>query len=187
MIDPENRHTPVDVLVQHYRRGDREALPALIRKFHSKLLRMIAYQLGDSRPAEDIAQDCWYAIIKQLPGLELRISFSAWAAGIARRKAIDWIRAQQRTRDRTGEVDETKVPHIEPGKPDNPDDRIDAVRMGIKQLSPTHQIVLEMFYINNLKVQEISKVLNLPVGTIKSRLFHARENLKKIIANRKES
>lgn len=119
MIDPESRHTTENLLVQRYRRRDRDALAALIRKFHPKLLRMIVYQLGDSRPVEDIAQDCWYAIIKQLP--------------------------------------------------------------------PTGRIILEMFYLDHMSLRIISEALNIPEGTVKSRLFHARENLKKIITKQKET
>jgi RNA polymerase sigma factor (sigma-70 family) len=56
----------------------------------------------------------------------------------------------------------------------------------IQQLSPTQRIVLEMFYLENMKLHEISKVLDVPAGTIKSRLFHARENLKKIMTSQEE-
>jgi hypothetical protein len=47
-------------------------------------------------------------------------------------------------------------------------------------------IVLEMFYLNDMKLHEINKALNVPAGTIKSRLFHARENLKKMINSKEE-
>ena len=166
MIDPESRHTKEDLLVQRYRRGDRDALAALIRKFHPKLLRMIAYQLGDSRPVEDIAQDCWYAVIKQLPGLERRIGFSAWAASIARRKSIDWIRAQQRVRNRSGETDVNDVPDIESTGTDNTADRIEKIQIGITQLLPTGHIILEMFYLEHMSLRTISEALNIPEGTV---------------------
>ena len=181
MIETKSGHNTEDVLVQHYRRGNRDALAALIRNFHPKLLRMIAYQLGDSRPVEDIAQDCWYAIIKQLPDLELRIGFSAWAASIARRKAIDWIRAQQRARSRSGETDLNDVPDIESTGTENTADRIESIRIGIRQLPPTGRIILELFYLEHMSLRKISEALNIPEGTVKSRLFYAREKLKEII------
>jgi DNA-directed RNA polymerase specialized sigma24 family protein len=60
------------------------------------------------------------------------------------------------------------------------------IRMGIQLLSSAQRIVLEMFYLENLSLREISDVLNIPEGTVKSRLFHAREKLKNIIINHME-
>lgn len=69
---------------------------------------------------------------------------------------------------------------------ENESDSIEMIQTGIRQLPPARRIILEMFYLENLSLREISKVLNVPEGTIKSRLFYARENLKKILKNQKE-
>lgn len=58
---------------------------------------------------------------------------------------------------------------------------LNKIHIGIQQLSPVQQIVLRMFYLENLSLLEICSLLNVSEGTVKSRLFHARENLKKII------
>jgi RNA polymerase sigma factor (sigma-70 family) len=103
MIKSRSGHNIDNLLVCRYQNGEKEALAMLIKRFQRKLIRIISYQIHDNGPAEDIAQECWYHIIKKLPELELKISFSAWAGCIARRKSVDWIREQQRTRNHTRE------------------------------------------------------------------------------------
>jgi RNA polymerase sigma factor (sigma-70 family) len=182
MINTEPGHYHDELLVQRYRKGEKEALTVLIRKFHPKLIRIIRYQIHDNGPAEDIAQECWYHIIKKLPELELKISFTAWAGCIARRKAIDWIRKQQLIREHTQEMlldEASKIDDLT--EAEYRERQLAMIRIGIQQLPPTQQIVLTMFYVDNLDIQEISDVLHVSKGTIKSRLFYGRENLKKII------
>ncbi len=186
MTDKEYRHTPDELLVQRFRSGDTEALTRLIRRFHPKLVRMIGYQIRDNGPAEDIAQECWYAIIKRLPDLDLRIGFHAWAASIARRKAIDWIRSQQRSRKRADELRHQSESGSTSDSVDETGERVEMVRDGIRQLPPTQRIVLEMFYLENLSLREIAGVLRISSGTVKSRLFYARENLRKLIDTQSE-
>jgi RNA polymerase sigma factor (sigma-70 family) len=181
MINTEPGHYRDELLVQRYRKGEKEALTMLIRRFHPKLIRIIRYQIHDNGPAEEIAQECWYQIIKRLPELELKISFTAWASCIARRKAIDWIREQQRHRNRIGKIRESNTLVTESTEPDDTGDILENLRTGINQLPSTQRIVLEMFYLDGMNLDKISEVLGVPKGTIKSRLFYARENLKLLI------
>jgi len=78
-------------LVEQYQNGNRDALKLLIKNFHPKMIRTIRYYTHSSEPADDLAQECWYHIIRQLGQVDLEISFDAWALAIAKRKAIDWI------------------------------------------------------------------------------------------------
>lgn len=179
-----SKHIATDALVKGYQQGNRDALRLLIKRFHPKLLKTIRYTINRSDAAEDIAQECWYAIIQQLEGLKLKISFDAWALTIARRKSIDWIREQQRERKHAERLKAEAV--IKTDESENLSALLEIIHNGIVQLPPTQRIVLNLFYLENLNLKEISRMLGIPEGTVKSRLFTAREKLKEIIKKQNE-
>jgi RNA polymerase sigma-70 factor, ECF subfamily len=174
-------HIRNEVLIEQFQKGDKTALQILIKRLHPKLVSTITFHTRTKTPVEDIAQECWYAIIKKLGDPELKISFEAWALTIARRKSIDWIRNQQRTRKQSQALEEETKTSTTIRSELEQDEILTRVHSGILLLPPTQRIVLQMFYLENLSLREISKVLEIPKGTVKSRLFKAREGLKEII------
>lgn len=182
MMDTEEEQHPNEKLVKSYQNGDREALKKLIKKFHPVMKKTIYYQIREQEPVDDIAQDCWYIIIPKLSDLELKVSFKAWALSIARRKAIDWIRKQQRSAKHSRSIKNETKSQTEHLTTDNTNDKLKKVHDGIQKLPATQRIVLELFYMDNLSLQEISDLLELSKGTVKSRLFYAREKLKQVIS-----
>ncbi|MDZ7715297.1 MAG: RNA polymerase sigma factor [Balneolaceae bacterium] len=178
----DNTHIDYEKLVERYQQGEQQALKVLILEFHPRLCRTIGYYTGDSEPVDDLAQECWYDIIRELTYLQLKISFSAWALTIARRKAIDWIRQQQRNRKKMEAVEQQSRTDSN-NHADEEQGRLHKVRKGISQLPESQRIVLKMFYLDNLSINEIGQVLEISVGTVKSRLYYAREELKELIDN----
>lgn len=175
-------HILNDYLVAKYQEGDKESLKILIRQFNPSLERQIYAQTRDKGSLEDLVQESWYAIISGLSALTIRISFDVWALSIARRKAIDWIRQQQAARKKAQEVY-----LFEQNSQVSAEDELDVildrkakVRMAIEGLPQTQRIVLSMFYLENHSVNEISEILEISAGTVKSRLYNAREHLKEI-------
>ncbi len=187
IMSKETKYTDNELLVKRYQNGDKGALQLLIKRFHPMLVRTIYYYTRDKSPVDDLAQECWYVIIKKLAELKLKISFEAWALTIARRKAIDWIRTQQRSRKQAKVMKAEAKSEVQSKKADYKEDKLEKIRIGIQQLPPSQRIVLNMFYLENLSLSEISKVLDISKGTVKSRLFYAREELKnKIILTEKD-
>lgn len=180
-----------DKLVQQYQNGNGDALKLLIKKFHPKMARTIRYYTQSSEPVNDLVQECWYHIIRQLGQLgqlgqlDLKISFDAWALTIAKHKAVDWIRGQQQNRANNrewknqAETSEDTEGFLVDGEDEQM--KLKRVLSAIQQLPKPQKIVLKMFYLENLSVKEIGKVLDISTGTVKSRLFHAREKLKSLI------
>lgn len=166
-------------LVNRYQEGDQDALSVLIKRYHPKLIRAVRFQTHGNGPVEDIAQESWYSIIKKLSEINLKISFNAWATTVARHKAIDWLRKKQRIQKKedafASEEDNQNDDDLDEQK------KLEKIHFEIQYLSPAQQVILKMFYVENLTLEEISKVLDISVGTVKSRLFHAREKLKEMI------
>jgi RNA polymerase sigma factor (sigma-70 family) len=181
-MNSETEHTMNNILVHRYQNGEDRALKLLVSRFHPVMIRAICYHTSDRDFAEDIAQECWYIIINKLHGLKLTISFNAWALTIVRRKSIDWIRDQQKARRNAESLTAAAASDEEDGSNENNNDKIlEILQAGIWQLPPTQRIVLTMFYLENYSLLEISSILEISKGTVKSRLFYARENLKEII------
>ncbi|GAB5408121.1 MAG: sigma-70 family RNA polymerase sigma factor [Balneolaceae bacterium] len=177
-----SEHIINDYLVARYQEGDKEALKELIRQFNPSLERQIYAQTRDKTSLDDLVQESWYAIISGLSTLKIRISFDVWALSIARRKAIDWIRHQQSERKRAQEIYvNEQIQHTSAeGELEIILERKAKVNIAIKRLPYTQRVVLSMFYLENYSVKEISEILVISAGTVKSRLYNAREHLKEI-------
>jgi len=172
------------LLVKEYQSGNKKAVSLLVKRWHNKLCKQAYWYSKDAAVAKDIAQDSWGVILKSLGGLKDPYSFGSWAKRIVVRKSIDWLRKQKT------EVNQLKMYHESTIIPDvdantiTPDNALIILRNAIKALPEEQQLVLHMFYLHEHSLNEISDLLKIPKGTVKSRLFTAREKLKKLLKNR---
>ena len=145
------------------------------------MLRYTARVLGGSDSADaarDVVQETWIGAIRGLRGLRDPAQFPAWIYGIATRKCADAIRGNTRRRRL-----ETQAAAGESSRPvENPtsEQQID-LATAIRGLPPIHRAVVHLFYREELSVEEIATVLGIPAGTVKSRLHHARDALKRLL------
>ena len=164
-------------LVINFQQGDRKALELLVKRWDSRIVRRVYLTTQDYTASKDIAQDAWITIIKKIKSLKDPGAFEWWSLKIATTKAIDWIRANQlsRKRDESRKIAQQDFMESNEG----PSDKILAsLRAAIQELPEQQQLVVRMFYQENLNILTIGKILDLSTGTIKSRLFTARERLK---------
>ena len=169
-----------ELLVLKCQSGDERSLSILVKRWHSKLLRQANRHLYDSEASKDVVQESWQAIIKGLGKLNDSSKFGVWALSITSRKAIDWIRKKQTSRKRENDEIEFQLEHaIDQG--DEKEILLEKVSAALKTLPSDQKIVLSMFYLESYSIVEIGEILSLPAGTVKSRLYYAREHLKKII------
>lgn len=119
----------------------------------------------------------YYAVaIRGLRGLRDPAQFRAWIYGIATRKCADVIRATTRRRrlDAEGVAGELSAPVAY----STAEQQID-LATAIRGLPPIHRAAVHLFYLEELSVEEIASVLGVPAGTVKSRLHHARDAIKR--------
>ena len=160
--------------------GSTDALDGLARRWTPRLLRYATRVLGGStesaETARDVVQETWLGAIRGLRGLRDPAQFPAWVYGIATRKCADAIRANTRRRrlDARVAADDAGGQWASPTS----EQQID-LATAIRGLPPMHRAVVHLFYREDLKVEEIASVLGIPAGTVKSRLHHAREALKR--------
>ena len=99
--------------------------------------------------------------------------FPGWAFGILRRKCVDRIRHAQTRRARTAPLDDAP----EPSQPARGELRVE-IEQALAGLSDDHRLAAELFFGEGLSLNELAAVTGVPVGTAKSRIFHARKHLK---------
>jgi RNA polymerase sigma-70 factor (ECF subfamily) len=171
--------TPSDVideyLVLRGQAGETEAFRMLVERWQPRLLRHALRCVGNSDVARDITQETWMAIIRGLSRLDDPTRFRSWAYRIVANKARDWVRREQ-ARRRAAASAPLGEAAVEPSEAKGDD--VTRVRAGIARLEPDQRLILSWFYLEGMPLRDIAEALTIPVGTVKSRLFHARAALR---------
>jgi len=169
-------------LVLNYQSGHKKSMAILVKRWHGKFCKQAYFYTRDIDVAKDIAQESWQVIINKIYRLEDTNKFGSWALSIVNRKAIDWLRKKKRTVSKLKNYYESEAEISESSKQNI--DEVKKLKEAIVSLPEGQQIVLKLFYTESYSILEICEILKLSKGTVKSRLFYAREKLKTIIKNR---
>lgn len=169
-------------LVLDFQSGNKKAMAELVKRWHLIFCQKAYWIVKDASLSKDIAQDSWQTIIDKLYTLHKPSSFKSWALRIVYTKSVDAFRQQQINRIKEDEYQKEVTRVV-----DDDDDHTELkshLLKSIKSLPEHQQMVLRLFYTEGYSLNEISKLLNISVGTTKSRLFHAREKLKLILKDK---
>lgn len=158
------------LLVVTAQAGDARALDRLAARWRPRLVRTAARILGGKDGAEDAAQEALAAIAWGLHGLSDPSRFPAWAFGILHRKCFDRVRRGRRQ----GMHDQ---PPLEPVALPATDEALDIER-ALTRLTHEHRVAALLHFAEGLTHFEVADATGVPVGTAKSRIFHARRQLK---------
>jgi RNA polymerase sigma-70 factor (ECF subfamily) len=176
----KTRQNPTDrFLILQYREGNTSVLSVLVKRYHKIFCEKAYWITKDKEIAKDIAQESWITIINKLQFLENADSFRSWAFRIVYTKAIDAVKLRSREDKKlsTGGVVESGMLSSE--------DRNNLIQVAllkaIRRLPKEKQDIIRLFYAEEYSINEISAFLKIPAGTVKSRLFKAREKLKLIL------
>ncbi len=167
-----------ELLVIRAQRGDPGAMQLLVRRWHGKLIRHARKLTERDDVAADVVQEGWIAIFRGLHRLKDPATFRGWAYRIVHHKSVDWIRSQTRQRKMNQDIGDQMV---DPVSANSEESDVEKLCGAIKRLTPEQQVLLRMFYEENMPLKEIANVLSVPVGTLKFRLFTLRQQLKTMI------
>ena len=168
-----------ELLVLRCQDGDAGALCELVDRWQARFLGHASRLMGQPEAARDAVQEAWVAIVRGLGNLDDPARFAPWAYRIVRNKSVDWIRRQGRQRRVSQEL-EAQQRHAEELTRNGAagDDDHDRLIEALHGLSRERQALLSLYYQDGFSVGEIADILEIPAGTVKSRLFHARNQLK---------
>ena len=159
------------LLVMDAQDGDAGAMEKLVKRWQKRLWRHAFRLTGEREAAWDITQQSWLGIIKGLRKLHDPANFKAWAYRITTNKSIDWIRKNKAVKHIS--IEEIQDHQYKEKKEAG-------VKELLQKLDVRKRTVLSLYYFEQLSVSEISTALNIPKGTVKSRLAGARKDLKEL-------
>lgn len=173
------------LLVISYQGGNKKAFDLLVRRWNTKLCAHAYHYLEDWESAKDVTQDTWSTVLAKIHMLRDSNSFGNWAMTIAGRKALDTIAKQSRRRKEV--KSQFWEDHKTVSEPlHTKEAQINQILKVMATLPLEQKMVLRLFYLEEYSLKEISAITNTSVGTVKTRLFRAREKIKEELKIRKD-
>lgn len=165
-------------LVMRSQQGNREALNSLLELWQERYYLYALRRLNSIETARDVTQDALLAICRNLGKLKDPVTFPSWSYRIVERRCVDWLRKTIRERDVIDS--EKEIPDM--AAPDSETTEIGIAKI-LGTLEPEIRSLLQLYYMEELSVAEIATILDIPGGTVKSRLFYARKLLADVVDN----
>jgi len=161
--------------------GERAAFDALIARWHEPIWRYLRRLANDDDVAGDLTQDTWVRVLRGIGALREPAKLRAWMFGIARRVAMDRLRFEYVRRG----ADDVELDEL-PGDDGTQDLETDlaVIDTALAGLPISEREMLTLFYLRELSLAEIASMLAMPVGTVKSRLHRARQELRHALETR---
>jgi RNA polymerase sigma-70 factor (ECF subfamily) len=177
-MDPESPPADDDgALVRRSVGGDSDAYRVLYERYQDRVFATVHRIVGDYEEAVDVTQDVFVKVYRELPSFAFQSKFSTWLYRIAVNFSINKVNE----RERHGRVHRKLA--LDAGEADRADPpvAVERVHAAIQELSPKLRAVVALRYLQNLTYEEIADVLDLSVGTVKSRLHLAHEALREAL------
>lgn len=161
--------------------GDHAAWSRLVARWQPRLLRHAWRLLGDAERARDMVQEAWLEIMRGLARLQDVAAFPAWAYQITTRRCQREFRRTGREPVEAEDADGGRgEPWPEPASGEFAAD-VSVVMAAMARLPGAQRAALALFYIDELSVAEIAVATDVPPGTVKTRLMHARRKVRAIL------
>lgn len=179
-------------LIELIQSGDRQAFNELVERYQNKVIHLSYGMLSDYQDACDAAQEVFVKVYRSLDNFRGESSLATWIYRITKNVCADFLRKRK---DHLVSLDEQneegiKIEIVDTSKsPEQIAEKKEIQRLvheALKALDDNSKLIITMFDLEGLSYDEISIVLNLPIGTVKSRLNRAREKLKKNLAKNRE-
>jgi RNA polymerase sigma-70 factor (ECF subfamily) len=185
-------------LMERFRRGDRAALEALVERHHPSLLRYFFIQSRNRETAEDLAQEVWVRVIRHRDDYRPTARFQTYLFSIARNLWIDRYRSRKAAPPTVsadaevgGEEGGARLSTFLPSRETEPSERASVleeaarIREAVERLPEGLREVFELGEVQGLRYQDVSEILDIPVGTVKSRMHAAIRRIRGMLEPRK--
>ena len=161
---------------------DDKAVKELYVHYQKSLYAFARYRTGDDVLAEEVVQETFLTVLAKPNQFDFTSKFSVWLCGIAKNKAKDALRKRGLYQTRNVELDDQMIETLQSDKIDVLDqmeagERDEILRECIERLSNEHREAMLLTYHQGASIEEVSNIQEVPQGTIKTRLFHARKKV----------
>jgi RNA polymerase sigma-70 factor (ECF subfamily) len=164
-----------DYLVAAAQNGSRSALGSLAERWNRRLLAHAWRLPGDEDAARDAVQEAWIEMVRSMARLRDPRAFPLWAYRIVSRRCAKSIARARRQRRLEAAISAEPDP---PARPSEDATDIDRLRAAIRALPAGQRAAVALFHLEEMSVAEVAVALDVPAGTVKTRLMHSRQKLR---------
>ncbi len=181
------KHTE-NQLVEELRSGSLEALGLLYDRYQHMVYRTAIAITGDSEAANDLLQDVFLRLYRFADHIDSKRPLEPWLYRMTANLSYTWVKRNHRWYQPLEDLADWLVG----GESNVPLSQVESqddwhlVQQAVLDLPLPQRIVVVLYYLNDLSIQEIAEILEVPVGTVKSRLHYGRHALKKNLGLQKE-
>lgn len=174
-------------LIDRFKDGDISGFEAIVLAYQDRIYNLCRYVLGNSRDAEDAAQEVFIKAYKNMKQFEPAASFSSWLYRIAVNTCIDYKRKPsmesifRTSAEGTELISEARSDLPSPESACESKETGDAIQKSLNLISKKLRTVIVLKEVEGLSYEEIAGVLEISVGTVKSRISRARDELRRIL------
>ena len=187
-------------LVARAQRGDKQAFELLVEKYQRKLARLLSRFIRDPAEVEDVTQEAFIKAYRALPAFRGDSAFYTWLYRIGINTAKNYLMAMGRRAPTSTEVEAEEAEGFEEGEQlrdiNTPESVLlsneiaETVNSTIEQLPEELRTAIQLREIEGMSYEDIAQVMNCPIGTVRSRIFRAREaiaeRLRPLLGTRKD-
>ncbi len=183
--------SPEQVLVQRARRGDQEAFAALVTEHQRYVYNLALRVLKNEEEALDLGQETFVRAWTALPNFRGQSQFRTWLYRIVTNLCYNRLPGLRRSLNELGDDVIADLPELDPAF-DNPARGVEShelrtyLHKAIDELDEHYRLLISLRYQNELSYEEIASTLNLPLGTVKTGLFRAKEQLRRTLESYQE-
>lgn len=168
--------------------GSREAFILLIRQYEVLVLHIVTPLIGINEDREDICQDVFLKVFEKLQNFQFQSKLGTWIGNIAYNTSINFLRKKRNIL--LSSLTENEFPfsetllHADLSDPEQvfiKQENVSLLNTAINKLTAFQKTTVLLFYQDELSVEEISKILEIPVNTVKSHLLRAKKSLKQLM------
>jgi RNA polymerase sigma-70 factor (ECF subfamily) len=174
-------------IIRRVQGGDVAAFEDLVNAYKQKAYYVALGFVGNHEDALDLSQDAFVKAFKAIKTFDLNSPFFPWFYKIIKNHCLNYIKKNQRVRnDSLEELEEETFAQFEDVRPDPRDQYADSetrhqLWRAIDRLKPDFREIIIMKHFHNLSYKEIAEALDIPIGTVMSRLFNARQELRELM------
>ena len=171
-------------LIDQIRQGNQEAYRILVDRHKNYIYTLLFRELGHRETAEDLAQEVFIKLYRYLPHFRGESKFTTWMYRLAINTLTDYRRSQQR-KPLTSLIDSIKSRFRSPAE-EEPEERLVLkeeqleVQKVLSKMKDNYRIILELYHMRQLSYQEIADILEIPIRTVETRLYRAKQQFERL-------